>query len=77
MAMYPNNADLLSREYRRDRMQEAEQWRLVKNTTAWSPALGIKLTTILLSRWKKFWSGLYKKERYIPISQAPKSKPVS
>ena len=77
MAIYPSNTDLLGRELQRDRLKEAENWRLIKQANAWNPTMIKKLTVILQSRWKKFWSGLFNKERYIPISKAPKSKPVS
>lgn len=77
MAIYPSNADLLSRDYRRDRMQEAAHWRLVKTANAWSPSLPIKLGMIFRSRWRKLWSGKPNRRRYVPITEAPKGKPVS
>lgn len=77
MAIYPSNADLLSQEIRRDRMQEAKHWRLIKTTNAWSPSFPIKVGIIFRSRWQKLWSGKHNRRKYISITEAPKSTPVS
>ena len=77
MAIYPSNVDLISREIIQDRMQEAEHWRLVKGATTWSPPFTTKLTIILRSRWKEYWSGVFHKRGYILISQKPKGKPIT
>lgn len=77
MAIYPSNADLLGREFRRDRMQEAEHWRLFKTTDAWSPSLPVKLGIILRSRWQILWSGKRNRRRYISITEAPKGTTIS
>ena len=68
-------AELHGRELRRDRMREADQWRLVSQGATWNPSALRKLAIILGTRWKAFWSRVFRKRGYIPISGSPKESP--
>jgi hypothetical protein len=62
-------------ELRRDRMREAEKWRLVNQGATWNPSALRKLRIILGTRWKNFWSRVFRKKGYIPLSSTPKESP--
>ena len=64
-------AELYGQELRRDRMREAEQWRLVNHRATWNPTLLRKLSIILVRYWKSFWSKVFQKRGYIPVSRTP------
>jgi hypothetical protein len=68
-------AELHGRALRNDRMREAKDWRLVKEGATWNPSPLRKLFIILRTHWKSFWSKVFRKREYIPISQAPKESP--
>jgi hypothetical protein len=68
-------AELYGQELRRDRMREAEQWRLVNHGATWNPSLLRKLSIILVRYWKSFWSKTFRKRGYIPVSRTPNESP--
>ena len=68
-------AELYAQELRKDRMREAEVWRLANQGATWNPSLLRKLTIILGKRWKTFWSRVFRKKGYITISRTPKESP--
>jgi hypothetical protein len=68
-------AEYHGQELRRDRMREAAQWRLVQQGATWNPSTLRKLSIILSTYWKGFWSRVFRKRGYIPISQTPKESP--
>ena len=68
-------AELYGQELRRDRMREAEQWRLVNQGATWNPSLLRKLSIILGKYWKTFWSRVFRKKGYITISRTPNESP--
>jgi hypothetical protein len=67
--------ELHGQELRRDRMQEADQWRLVRQGSTWNPSALRKLAIILGTHWKGFWSRVFQKSGYVPISRTPKESP--
>jgi hypothetical protein len=67
------NPQILGRELQRDRMREAEQERLIKQVSGWNPSTTAKLFPIVGSYWKNFWSRVFRKGVYIPLSQLPKN----
>ena len=75
MTFNSNYAELLGRELQRDRMQEAERERLIKQVSGWNPSHAEKTLIILQDRWSRFWSRVTGRKSYIPISQVPKKSP--
>ena len=75
MIIDPRITELISRELHSDRMREAEKHRLIKQAAGWNPPPTIKLLVIIRSRWNNFWSRLFSRKRYIPISREPKNSP--
>jgi len=75
MTINPSITELISRELHSDRMREAEKHRLIKQAAGGNPPPTVKLLVIIRSRWNNFWSGLFNKKRYIPISREPKKSP--
>lgn len=68
-------AEIHGQELRRLRMREADQWRLVNQGATWNPSAFRKLAIILGTRWKNFWSRVFRKRGYIPLSGSPKESP--
>ena len=73
MIINPSIVELVSRELHSDRMREAEKHRLIKQAVGWNPSPAVKLLVIIRSRWNNFWSQIFSKKRYIPISRVPKN----
>ena len=67
--------ELHGQELRKLRMQEAKDWRLIKEGATWNPSLLQKLSIVLATRWKAFWSRVFRKRGYIPISRTAKESP--
>jgi len=72
MIINPSMVELVSRELHSDRMREAEKQRLIKQAVGRNPSPAVKLLVVIHSRWNEFWSRVFKKQSYIPISQMPK-----
>jgi len=75
MTINLSSADLLAREMGNDRLREADKLRLIRSAGTWNPSTLRKIILILHSRWNEFWSGVFRKRGYIPISQTPKESP--
>lgn len=75
MTINPSYADLFAREMGNERLREAEKLRLIRSASSWNPSTIRKTFLIIQTHWKEFWSGVFNKRGYIPISQTQKESP--
>lgn len=73
MTFIPSNAEILGRELRSVRLQEAERQRLIRTATLANPSSARKIWLILRDRWQTFSNRKSDRKVYPPISPVPKS----
>jgi hypothetical protein len=69
MTFFPDYAELLGREMRMVRLNEAEQQRLIRTISQANPPGQRKIWLILRDRWGTFWSWKY----FRPFSRVPRN----
>lgn len=69
MTFFPDYAELLGREMRMVRLNEAEQQRLIRTVTLAKSPHQRNMWSILRDRWETFWS----RKIFRPFSRVPRN----
>lgn len=64
-------SELMGEEFQRQRMQEADKERLIRQVLRQEPSLAKKVFTILRARWSNFWDREI--QTIPPITHMPKN----
>jgi len=73
MTFNPSYAEIMGRELRSVRLQEAEQQRMIRAVTLANPSRAWKIWLILRDRWGTIWNRNSDRKIYPPISHIPKN----
>jgi hypothetical protein len=75
MLVSPNNLEMINKEMRNTRLQEAEHWRLIQEVKEERPSILTRIRNLVPGLWQKIQSIFGRNRGYIPISQKPKQSP--
>lgn len=71
MYVIPSNAEILGRELRRVRQEQAERQRIIREATLANPSGARKIWLILRDRWQSFRNQRRDRKIYPPVSTVP------
>jgi hypothetical protein len=75
MLVSPNNLEMINKELRNTRLQEAEHWRLIQEVKEERTSIFTWIRSLVPGLWQDIRSIFGRNRGYIPISQKPKKSP--
>ena len=73
MLVNPNNLEMINKEIRNTRLQDAEHWRLIQEVKSDTPSIYTGIRSLVYGWWRDLRSILSRNRGYIQISQQPKN----